>query len=386
MSDDSKQCQKITMVEGNQTEIDTTDCPPALPQTASATSGLSTPSTNSTFKTSLPATPTWTIPSASGSLLPGNISGEKRLDSGAVAGVAVGMLIVGILIAGVVFFVLLRRQKKKQASSYHLAHVASRQYPSSTEKTPVMVTSAPMSNFNDLLPQPVADDNITDELSKIRDNIKNHVRTYYHSSPISAAQLDERAMESFAIATGLATTVIANALANTEQRPNAIRSIVAWAILSKVTGERMPSLLPADIAALAASLAAKSDTNTSQATLYSKWKTITGKLLEQRSNKSPQNSERNQSFSNTIAEIDSILAPTVQGSVDGGQRRQNLNMILARSAKFASLLFSQPGSFQFDFVSERGSLVAFPALLQTIGDQGQTLRPPRMLSSKEIST
>lgn len=123
-----------------------------------------------------------------------------------------------------------------------------------------------------------------------------------------------------------------------------------------------------------------------QLALFSKWKVVTGTLLQQQSSKNTQTAEQTQAFSNIIAELDSIVSPFVKGSIDGGQRGQNLSMILNRSANFASLLFSQPGSFQFDFVSERGGLVAFPALLQTINDQGKVLRPSRVLASKEIAT
>lgn len=60
-------------------------------------------------------------------------------------------------------------------------------------------------------------------------------------------------------------------------------------------------------------------------------------------------------------------------------------MILTRTANFAFMLFSQPGSFYLDFSSGYGGLVAFPALVQTIGDQGQVLRPSRVLIEKEVA-
>jgi hypothetical protein len=67
-------------------------------------------------------------------------------------------------------------------------------------------------------------------------------------------------------------------------------------------------------------------------------------------------------------------------------RRRNLEGILRRAAQFAFLLFSQPGSFQFDFRSTRqhGDLLVFPALLQTVTDEAKPVLPPRILSEKEV--
>jgi hypothetical protein len=117
--------------------------------------------------------------------------------------------------------------------------------------------------------------------------------------------------------------------------------------------------------------------------LFSKWKTITGALLQQRFGKESQDPGRAQSFEDTVTSLDAILAPFVKGSVDSGQRRKNLDMILTRAANFAFLLFAQPGSFHFDFTSRQSDLVVFPALVQTVGDQGQPLSPAKVLTEQE---
>lgn len=115
------------------------------------------------------------------------------------------------------------------------------------------------------------------------------------------------------------------------------------------------------------------------AALFSKWKTITSALYA-------QDPSRTQNFTSVIAELDEILAPFVQGSIDGGKRRQNLDMILGRSANFAFLLFSQPGSFVFDFSSPHGGIgmAVFPTFIQIIDDRGQKISPPRVLLEREL--
>lgn len=111
---------------------------------------------------------------------------------------------------------------------------------------------------------------------------------------------------------------------------------------------------------------------------------ITGAILQRRLGKDAKDSDRTESAAKVTRELNSVLAPFVLGSMDGGQRGKNLDMILTRSSHFAFLLFSQPGSFRFDFSRANGGLVVFPALVQTVGDQGQPMRPARVLSNQEI--
>ncbi|KAI4673901.1 uncharacterized protein J4E88_008368 [Alternaria novae-zelandiae] len=110
--------------------------------------------------------------------------------------------------------------------------------------------------------------------------------------------------------------------------------------------------------------------------------TMTGALLHGRVGQDTQ--ERFQRFASAAADLDAVVASFVQSGLEA-QRRKNLDMILARSANFAFLLFEQPGVFRFGFSSEHGGLAVFPALLQIIGDQGQVLVPSRVLLEKEIA-
>ena len=107
-------------------------------------------------------------------------------------------------------------------------------------------------------------------------------------------------------------------------------------------------------------------------------------MLQQRYGKQSRDTGRAQAIQETIASLDSILGPFVKGSVDTEQRRNNLDMILARAADFAFLLFTQPGTFRFNFASRQGSLTIFPALIQTVGDRGQSLDPVKALTEKEV--
>ncbi|KAK7177766.1 hypothetical protein PSPO01_16187 [Paraphaeosphaeria sporulosa] len=309
-------------------------------------------------------------------------SSKYGLQAGPVAGIAVGALLAGAVIAGLAFSFLLRRQKKKKAAAVaHQARLPRNEYTARSEKEPSTAARVVLSSIDDMLPQPVADDKIIQDLSKIRDNVKNHVRTYYHSERISAGEIDEAALQDVANDTGISTSLLARSLSDPVTRNDAIRLVVGCTILSRCDGERHASLLPRELAGLAHSIPGKHD---SQSVLYSKWKTITAALLPLQARNQTQDGA--QIFADVIAKLDAALAPFVTRSADSALRYKNLDMILTRSAAFAILLFSQPGSLRFDFRGRQDALVVFPALLQTVDDRGQVLGHFRVLLEKEIAS
>ncbi|KAF2621824.1 hypothetical protein BU25DRAFT_495534 [Macroventuria anomochaeta] len=310
-------------------------------------------------------------------------SAKDGLQAGPVAGIAVGMLIAGAVIAGLVCFYLLRRQEKRQAAAVadqarNFSYGGRMARPEKDISTAARTVAR---NIDDMLPQPVADDKIIDDLSKIRDSVKNHVRTFYHSNPIPASEIDEVALQDVAADVGISTSLLVSSLLDPSARNSAIRLVIGRTILSRCDEERDPSLLPHQLARLASSIPGRHD---SQSAMYSKWKAITGALLQQQFGKQSQGLAQN--FADIIAELDAILAPFVTGIVDGSQRRKNLEMILTRSANLAFLLFTQPGSFRFDFTSQHVTLVVSPALVQTVDDRGHVLSRPRVLVDKEVAT
>lgn len=244
-----------------------------------------------------------------------------------------------------------------------------------------MAASALPRSVEELLPQPAEDDALTGQISKIRDNIKNHVRTYYEFGPVDA-NIVETHLHDLAQATGMNHVTLHNALLNPSTRNDSLRLFVSWIILSRCTGDRQPTLLPGEVAGFSFPKAGQDQRSDG---LYSKWKVLTAALIQHgREGEVQSSAPRSQNFDQTIADLDSVLVPFVRVGVDGGQRRRNLDMILSRSADFAFLLFMQPGSFRFDFGGHQGGLVVFPSLIQTAGDQGQVLNPPRLLSEQEV--
>ena len=238
----------------------TTDTQPALTPSENGNSNVSlTDGTQASVGSPIVPSNPPALATSSGNSTIGAIHVKKGLEGGAVAGIAVGMLLAGALIAGIVFFILLHRQKRRQSV---LTAANSRQSASYTErnggpeKRPTTVVAAPAGSIDDLLPQPMEDDVITGDLSRIRDNIKNHVRTYYHSGPVAATDINEAAIRDIAALTGTTTALFVEGLTNPVTRDNTLRSIIASVILARCIGERGSSLLPNELAALSVSMPA----------------------------------------------------------------------------------------------------------------------------------
>jgi hypothetical protein len=95
---------------------------------------------------------------------------------------------------------------------------------------------------------------------------------------------------------------------------------------------------------------------------------------------------RNANISQILAAAEPVIHPFINPNVDMNARQHNIEGLMQRAAHFAFLLFSQPGSFSFDFrgMREPDSLIVFPAFLQTVSDEGKILSPPRVLSETEV--
>ena len=91
------------------------------------------------------------------------------------------------------------------------------------------------------------------------------------------------------------------------------------------------------------------------------------------------------SIQNAMEVLDGILHPYADSRMDNKRRRDNLEEIVKRAAAFAFTLFSQPSSWQFDWMAEQsvktGSLCIFPALLQRTDESGNLIHPPRELTA-----
>jgi hypothetical protein len=212
------------------------------------------------LSSSLAATDTATPSSTSAAYQKGD-----GISGGAAAGIAIGCFIAGAIIAIVAAFLMYRRRNHKRAAAYHHSDVP---YESESKSgatafaTPVPTGNKRIENF---LPQPVEDAALTKELSKIRDNIKNHVQSYYHFQPVQHEILDSE-LASFATSTSLKNTAATGMLADISTRADAIRSFIAWALLSRCEVGKQPTLLPSEVEPMFEAVSKRSGTGSGKHT------------------------------------------------------------------------------------------------------------------------
>jgi lambda repressor-like predicted transcriptional regulator len=122
------------------------------------------------------------------------------------------------------------------------------------EKGAVVVASPGAGSIDHLLPQPVEDDAIIKEVSRIRDNIKNHAQTYYHFEAVPEVNVNGQALAEIAEGTGMSSSTLAGLLSNPATRGDAIRLVISYVALSRCEDSRFPNLLPQEIASLAVAI------------------------------------------------------------------------------------------------------------------------------------
>ena len=112
-------------------------------------------------------------------------------------------------------------------------------------------------------------------------------------------------------------------------------------------------------------------------------------MLQQKYGEHGENDARDGSIAQILDIAEPVLRPFISQNIDLQARQRHLEgVVMKRASQFAFLLFSQPGSFLFDYTGrgQSDSLVIFPALLQTVSDEGVELSPPRIMSEKEELT
>lgn len=101
------------------------------------------------------------------------------------------------------------------------------------------------------LPQPLEDQAISGEVSKIGNLIKNHVQSYYHSRVVNAGLIDLDDITALGHHLPVSVGTLSTLLDNTETREAALRFCIAFAVVSRLQSYEISSLslLPPGICA-----------------------------------------------------------------------------------------------------------------------------------------
>jgi hypothetical protein len=338
------------------------------------------------------ATNDTTAPAASVTPFPSkSSSNSKGLSPGAVAGVAIGCLLGGALLAGLaVWFCLGRARRRRRVPAEHhpIPLIQSR------EKGPVATalslgSSSPMSSAMDsAMPQPLEDKIISSGISAIGNAIKNHTQSFYHSNRVSPGLLDLDDLHSLGSDLPLSTGTLSTLLCNPDTREIALRFCIGWVVVSRMQFASPPdrTFLPPELGKSFRDMTAAGQASRSNSIFLSKWRVLTAELTRTTyaQNTFSSNDPRHGNIEKAITAIDGILRPYADIRMDNSQRVQNLRELFKRAAAFSFTLFSQPSVFEYDWQEDQGvrsgSLCIFPSLVQVVDELGEPVKPPRAFS------
>jgi hypothetical protein len=226
------------------------------PSTSSAQSSL--PSTLTTASPSSPTPSAASSSSSSPTLTSSPISrpnSSNSLSRGAVAGIALGCLLVGALVAfglGYCFFRRKRTQRTTGGSSQ--ARQSPPAFISDKERPPVAVATLQRTIDNDLdslLPQEADDNTMRTKASTLFDQFELHVENYYRDVKVSIPPAMESELSRFS-SPHLSEPLVA--FLNSTSRPMTLikHSLAVHVIsLTSTTGESARSLLPQELVGMA---------------------------------------------------------------------------------------------------------------------------------------
>lgn len=88
-----------------------------------------------------------------------------------------------------------------------------------------------------------------------------------------------------------------------------------------------------------------------------------------------------------VDRLDAILAPLASPAHGADSRRENLEEVVKRGARFAYMLFTQPTEWEFSWdrpARERGEWVVFPEILRVTDEAGTRLAQPQAYGAAQV--
>ncbi|KAF1918887.1 hypothetical protein BDU57DRAFT_535935 [Ampelomyces quisqualis] len=356
----------------------------AASSTSSATTSLSIAGPT----TSAPATPeansTVPVPTS-------QEKGAKGISGGALAGTAIGCLIAGILITGIVLWFCWGKRKGLHSRDYEASSTAlmPQEKGFAVRSIPLGSRSPATSPASVALPLPLEDKSITSDMSKISSSIKNHVQSYYHMSRVSPGLIDMDDIQAMGDKQPISASALSALISNPTTREMALRFCIGWVACTRMQPNEDPetSLLPIELAGCARKITDESHVSTARdSSMFAQWRVTTAELLQDSYIRQPfsASDSRNINIQKATLTVDNILRPFADSRMDSGDRKRNLEEVLKRSALFAFTLFSQPSTWAFDWREELSAtpreLCIFPALVQVSNENGEPVIPPRAFS------
>lgn len=378
----------------SESRFSTTSTSSASTSSSSATqSGTTQASTTSTSATLSDATQSSTsVAQGTQSAQPAK-SSSPGLSGGAVGGIAAAALIVGVLIASLIFIMLQKKNKRRNRSQRTSALGTQSTTDRPDEKSArTNVAVAPQNETFDLdrlLPQPFDDSKIQSEVKLLFTQIDGHVENFYTESKVSSTtRVSTDASES-------------EMLLYPRTRFFALKRLICLAMLEAISLDcpSEQSLLPLGFGTISRQLKevnlddqgksyhrCSSSTNLTYVANTLSWarlRSSMGYLLK--SNLGPAEQKRLDRVVGTIVERLNTQTQVFELAGTKNDRAADMNAICRSSATLGRLLLSQPAEWKFDWrgtsnasAGSRSQLVYLPSLVRLTDNKGKRLRTPHI--------
>lgn len=183
--------------------------------------------------------------------MPAVTSDESGISNGAVAGVAIGCLLFGVLMAGLISWFCCGKRRGRHVQDSEVSAVALiSPEKGALSKTRSLYDRTPLwSGTNTLVPQPLEDQAIAGEMSKIGNSIKNHVQSYYHNKAVTPGVIEDDDLTMLGRNLPIPSGTLSTLIDNKATREVALRFCIAWTIVGRLQNysNSSQSLLPPEL-------------------------------------------------------------------------------------------------------------------------------------------
>ncbi|KAI0105602.1 hypothetical protein F4776DRAFT_646923 [Hypoxylon sp. NC0597] len=354
---------------------------------------FTSPSSLTTSTTSTTGSPTTreisrsitSSPSLASSTNAAQSDSNHGLSGGAIAGIAIGCTVAGLVIGAIAgFFFLFRRQKpqgpkaRSQVTSYNSLEKPLR----SAFSSPFPTERLQLDHF---LLDSSSDAEISSEMRSLSQLLQQHVENHYHMQPVS---LGVDALSTALVRLGLDqnSTMSASRLASLAIDPNtrykAIQHVIARVTFASVTldGASPLSLLPEPISSFISLMpAAEGHRESAEAVdiALTRWRQLSAFLIHpirsDRTPLAPSEDVSTHQAEQLAMSLNSFLEPFVAGDrQDRYEQENHLREVIVECVTFGYLLFSQPSEYRYRFEGgvRPNYIVVFPGLDRISDEEG----------------
>ncbi|KAF4870972.1 hypothetical protein CGCSCA1_v009951 [Colletotrichum siamense] len=293
-----------------------------------------------------------------------NKPSSSGVSTGAIAGASVGCLLAGLIIGGLIAFLLLGRKKRKSGryspQSSDTGHIIV------GPESKALASSAPANHsdniqINQFLLDATPDKELAGELQSLGELIQQHVENNYHSNPV---QIDTHALAPSLSNLGLgelsklSTEEIASLCIDPKTRQAGLQHVVSLAVFGSIDfkAKSRYSMLPGPIASFLQSIPPVESRGATTLAL-SQWRSLSAFLLHpnrsQRIHLSPNESEASPKAQSLATALNACLRHFVPAD-QGSQRQQldHLQAVILECTKLGYEIVSQPSDWRFTYKTE----------------------------------